>query len=201
MPERIDPKEYRRQVREDIEERQRLYRRPRPTPQEQRQLQEAVNRSRPDLLATMPAKQYIKIFTEGGKRPDWNNVEANSLIMPHHYTWAITREEITMRLFMDQRGPKKIMVFIEGSPSSRPREEEHFLAEVLVKKEAGEEEQTTFKVAPPTIGQVEAGQVVAIRPEIAEQFGYWRGQDGQTKAFKPETTSRQEPRNLKLSGF
>lgn len=201
MPERIDPEEYRRQVREDIEERQRLYRRPRPTPQEQKQLQEAVNRSRPDLLATMPTGQHIKIFTEEGNRPDWDNVEANSLIMPHRYTWAITREEITMRLFMDQRGPKKIMVFIVGSPSSRPREEEHFLAEVLVKKEAGKEEQTTFKVAPPTIGQVKAGQVVAIRPEIAEQFGYWQRQDGQIRAFKPETASRQEPRNLKLAGF
>ncbi|MDD3532280.1 MAG: hypothetical protein PHR64_02815 [Candidatus Shapirobacteria bacterium] len=202
MAERIDPKKYREQVREDIEERQRPYRRPRPTSQERQQLRETIERSRPDLMATMPAEQFIKIFKRGGGRQDLGNIQEGSLIMPDQYTWAITREEeITIRLFMSRRGPRKIRVFVKGSLSDRPREEEHFLAEVLAKKGANQEEQTVFKVSPPPIGQIEAGQVIAIRPEIAERFGYWQYQDGQTKPLDPKNYNRQKPRNLKLSGF
>ncbi|MDD5074181.1 MAG: hypothetical protein PHU92_03360, partial [Candidatus Shapirobacteria bacterium] len=98
MAERIDPKKYREQVREDIEERQRPYRRPRPTSQERQQLRETIERSRPDLMATMPAEQFIKIFKRGGGRQDLGNIQEGSLIMPDQYTWAITREEeITIR--------------------------------------------------------------------------------------------------------
>jgi len=199
MTERINPRKFQEQVREDIEERQRLYRRPRPTPQERQRLQKAVEHSRPDLLATIPAGQSIKILKGEGKKQNWADIQDGSLIMPHRYFWAISREEETpVRLSMGKRGPKKISIFIKGSPSDPPREEEHFLGEVLPKKE---EEQTIFKVSPPSIGQIEAGQIIAIKSEIVEHFGYWQSQDGQASPFKPEAVAHQEPKNLKLSGF
>ncbi len=183
------------EIKADNEERNRDYRREWPTPQEKRELQEAINRSRPDLLVEIPPstkypsiKYSIKIIKD--QKSAKQKLSRGEELGPGDYETVFPKEKLAFSISLG----KRVTAFIPGGFRTPPEEQICHLGKVLAQKEEkDEEEKTVFQVSPPTIGQIRAGQTVLIPLEIVNEL---RPDDD-----KPQKETTADSPQKKLSGF
>lgn len=190
------------EIKADNEERNRDYRREQLTPQEKRALQEAINRSRPDLLVKIPPSIKYSIRIIKDRKRAKQKLFRGEELGPSDYETVFPKESLALSIFLDKQGPKRVTAFIPGGFRTPPEEQACLLGKVLAQEqEKDEEEKTVFQVSPPTIGQIRAGQAVLIPLETVNELGYWQQPDGKTIRYKPQKETTADSPQKKLAGF
>ncbi len=152
------------------------------------------------LFAKIPLGRFIII---PGNDLSWDKVFPEFLTEPRDYQNPYVKEEISVQLFLNEKGqPRRVQVLILGSNNIPAREKTYFLAKVLKKRE-GENEKTDFRLSlrPGVIGLIKAGEIVAISSKLLNEFGFWQDENKRITKFEPKTGPSQKFRPKKLPRF